>query len=361
MLERLKRRSSLALSLVFFVFCILIVTLLIFGALGAAAYRLGLIPDGSIMDHEGPGLWRFILPAVFLFLISALIGAAVTALLSRVMLRPMRRLIAATREVAGGNFEVRVDLGGIAEMEDLASSFNKMAKELSNTETLRRDFVNDFSHEFKTPIVSIRGFAKLLQQADATPGERREWAGIIAEESERLVTLSTNILNLSKWENMEILAEREGFSLDEQMRRAIALMEPKWSAKSINMDVELGEAWLCANADMIHQVWTNLLDNAIKFTPRNGNIKVTLREEGEQALAEIADDGQGIDPAQLPYVFDRFYQGDSSRKSAGNGLGLSICKRIVELNGGKIEAAAGPGGGMVFRVWLPTAQSNTES
>lgn len=356
MLKWMRRHSSITLGLVLFVFVILLITMAVVACLGMVAYRLGLFPVGSMEEHAG-GLWplRVVGPLVLLLLISAFIGTAVAWLFSRSTLRPMRRLIAATREVAAGNFEVRVDLGHVVEMRELAASFNTMAQELANTETLRRDFVNDFSHEFKTPIVSIRGFAKLLQQEDTSDAERVEYAGIIVQESERLVNLSKNILDLSRLENLEIVSERGPFSLDEQIRQTIALMEPRWSAGDINIEVDLEPLELVSNEDMVQQVWVNLLDNAIKFTPSGGIIDLSLQRQGDEAVFRIADDGSGMDAAQLAHIFDRFYQGDTSHAGSGNGLGLSICQRIIELCGGSLAVESAPQKGATFTVRLPLA------
>ena len=161
-------------------------------------------------------------------------------------------------------------------MEELSESFNKMTQELSSIQTFRSDFINNFSHEFKTPIVSIRGFAKLLKEGDLTEEERQEYLDIIISESERLADLSTNVLNLSKYESIEIVSDVKPFRIDEQIRRTLVLLESKWEKKDLDMNVELEEIVYNGNAELLQLIWINLLDNAIKFTKNNGNIQIRL-------------------------------------------------------------------------------------
>ncbi len=228
-----------------------------------------------------------------------------------------------------------------------------MTQELSSIQTFRSDFINNFSHEFKTPIVSIRGFAKLLKEGDLTEEERQEYLDIIISESERLADLSTNVLNLSKYESIEIVSDVKPFRIDEQIRRTLVLLESKWEKKDLDMNVELEEIVYNGNAELLQLIWINLLDNAIKFTKNNGNIQIRLSKWNGGIRFQVQDDGTGMDQQTQAHIFDKFYQADNSHKTNGNGLGLTLVKRIVELCKGRIEVQSEIGNGSVFTVWLP--------
>jgi len=293
---------------------------------------------------------------VFL-IINIIVAAVLVALFSKPVLSRLRKIINATQQVAQGNFHVQVDEdGGIAELSELAKSFNRMTQELSSIEPLRSDFINNISHEFKTPIVSIRGFAKLLRDETLSGKERLEYIDIIIAESERLAALSTNILNLSKYESLEIIADKTTYRLDEQIRAAIVLTERKWAEKNIGFDVVMDAVPFVGNADLTQQIWINLLDNAIKFSPQDGAITVRLFPWNRGLRFTIKDCGIGMDENTIAHIFNKFYQGDSSEKS-GNGLGLAIVKRIVELCGGSVEAKSNPGEGSELIVWLPVLRT----
>ena len=217
--KNIRKKWGLTISLVLFVFAVLVGAFVLTGIITLALYSLGVITLGERSEdvHIG-GFYSMLILMMFL---STLIGTALTGFFSKKALKPIRKVIEATHKVAGGDFNVQVELKGIGELEELSQSFNKMTKELSSIETLRADFINNFSHEFKTPIVSVRGFAKLLKDDNLSPETRQEYLDIIISESERLSSLSTNILNLSKYENIEIIADKVDFRLDEQIRRAI--------------------------------------------------------------------------------------------------------------------------------------------
>lgn len=212
-----------------------------------------------------PQFWR---PIPLLAVISAIVGAGLTLFLSRIPLKPIRRLIEAINQLAEGNFKVRIHLDLTQEFVRLSESFNRMAQELENTELLRSDFINNFSHEFKTPIVSLRGFAKILKNNDLTQEERNEYLDIIINESNRLAQLSTNVLNLSKIEKMNILSDMENFDLSEEIRQSILLLESKWQKKELELIIDMDELTYHGNKALLNQAWINLIDNAIKFSDR---------------------------------------------------------------------------------------------
>jgi len=351
--KKMKSRWGLTLSLVLFIFAILSAAIILAGLLILFLHLTGALPLWEASRPEqagGGGAYRgiFVLMGFSIF-----IGTAIAAFFSSKALKPIRKVVEATNKVAGGDFDVRVDLKGIYELEELSHSFNKMAHELSSVESLRADFINNFSHEFKTPIVSIRGFAKLLKDGQLSDAEKQEYLEIIITESERLAQLSTNILNLSKFEAIDIVTDKAPFRLDEQLRRAIAITEPKWSAKNLNVNIGMDEITFIGNENLTQQIWINLLENAIKFSKQDGNIGISLMDGGQSFYFSIQDDGIGMDAETKNHVFDKFYQGDRSHKNMGNGLGLTIVKRIVELCGGTIEVESDLGKGCVFTITLP--------
>ena len=288
-----------------------------------------------------------------LAVLSAVVGAGLTLLLSRIPLKPIRDLIEAINQLADGNFKVRIHLDLNREFERLSESFNRMAQELENTELLRSDFINNFSHEFKTPIVSLRGFAKILKNDSLTKEERDEYLDIIISESNRLSQLSTNVLNLSKIEKMSILSDMESFDLSEEVRQSVLLLESKWQKKDLELFIDMDELEYRGNKALLNQVWINLIDNAIKFSPQNGKIKLKLHRKKDQVVFQILDNGCGMDEETKNHIFDRFYQGDSSHTAEGNGIGLTVVEKIVHLHKGQIRVVSEAGIGTTFTVNLP--------
>ena len=287
-------------------------------------------------------------------IVSSFVGTVISSVVSYHLLGPLRELIAATKTVAKGDFSVRLSAENqIGEMAELIESFNVMTEDLSGIEMFRSDFINTFSHEFKTPIVSIRGFAKQLQNENLTEEERREYTDIIISESERLTKLSANILLLSKLEHQSILSDLTTFSLDEQLRSDILLLEKQWTKKDLEIEPELDAVAYCGNAEVLSQLWVNLLSNAIKFTPEGGKIVIRLTKDSECVKVMVRDNGIGMSHETLQHVFEKFYQGDRSHSVDGNGLGLSLVKRIVELCGGTISIESEEGNGTTVYVSLP--------
>ena len=287
-----------------------------------------------------------------------LIGTMLAAFVSKLVLAPLRRLIEANDEIKKGNYKVRVDENvSVGEFNKLLHSFNRMAGELEGTEMFRNDFINNFSHEFKTPIVSIRGFARQIQKDNdcqfLTDEQRKEYTDIIVDESDRLARLSSNILLLTKFENQQIVTDKTNFYLDEQIRRDVLILEKEWSSKNIEPVLELEEIKYTFNEEMLSQVWLNLIGNAVKFSPEGGEIHIRCRKKEQKIIVDITDSGEGMDEATMHRIFDKFYQNDTSHKSEGNGLGLSIVKRIVELAHGEITVKSELGKGSTFRVSLP--------
>lgn len=307
---------------------------------------------GILNDEE---VSRF--PLFMMALVSLIIGTVLSLIFSRIPLSLLYKIIEATNKIADGDYSVRLNLKGPTEMRKLNTSFNHMAEELGSVEMLRTDFVNNFSHEFKTPIVSIRGFAKMLKKGGLTDEERTEYLDIIISESERLSELSMNVLNLSKIEQQSILTDKKRFNLSEQIRLVIVMLYSKWDKKHIDIDFECGEIYYNGNAELLKQIWINLLDNAIKFSIEYGTIKVEISQSDVETSVCITDEGKGISDEQKAYIFDKFYQGDSSHSTKGNGLGLAIAKRVAELHGGEILVRDNDTSGTIFEVKLSQTEN----
>ncbi len=291
-----------------------------------------------------------------------IIGTGAAALLTKWILSPLGEMINATERIAKGDFKVNIQ-ETFAEKSDfgkLQRSFNHMAAELDGIEMFRKDFINNFSHEFKTPIVSLQGFAHQLQAGGLTPEEEREYIRIIAAESDRLAKMATNILLLSKLENQAIVTDQTEFYLDEQIRTCVLLLEKQWTDKDIELNIDLDEVKYCFNEDMLSHVWLNLLSNAFKFTPRGGIVSCSLTANDETVTVVIRDTGSGMSADVIRHIFEKFYQGDTSHTGDGNGIGLTIVGRIMELCGGQITVESQPGKGSSFTVKLPATVNYAE-
>ena len=292
------------------------------------------------------------------FLSSTIIGTAVSLFVTRHFFKPVDDIIRSQKKVANGDFTVRVTPPkSDTIITDLVEGFNSMTEELGSTEMFRNDFINNFSHEFKTPIVSIKGFAKQLQNDDISAEQKNEYISIIVNESDRLASMSSNILLLTKFENQQMVTDKTEFYLDEQIRKCILLLEKQWSRKNIEFDIELSEIKYYSNEEMLSHVWLNILGNAIKFTPEYGMVKVKCYNDDTNVTVRITDNGIGMSEKMKKHIFDKFYQGDDSHKSSGNGLGLPLAKRVVTLCGGTISVRSKENEGTTFIVRLPTEKA----
>ena len=290
---------------------------------------------------------------VVLYLLSMATGVTISAIVGHKILKPILKFSSALKEVSSGNFQVQVpEDRRIEELSLMAANFNRMVQQLQNTETVHGDFIANLSHEFKTPLASIEGYAVLLKDQRLSKEEHDEYVSRILHATHRLSNLSGNILKISRLESQEIITDKKQYRLDEQLRQAVLLLEEDWNRKNLEMDVQLQDVIYYGNDELLMQVWLNLLSNAIKFTPTGGTITVELTKT-DTVKAVVRDTGIGIDKDSIEHIFDKFYQGDTSRKSEGNGLGLAIVSRIVKLCAGTISVEAAPGEGSVFTVCLP--------
>lgn len=339
--RRIKVKMIAAFSLV--VFLVVSVTMIIIGALTGALFQSGLL------DRQQP------MYMVLVFAVSSIIISTILARpAGRRGLSPIIRVSEAAKEIARGNYDVRLDEDiPFQEIREMAQNFNLMAQQLGNTETFRNDFIANVSHEFKTPISAIEGYVTLLQNNDLAAVERDEYVERILKNTGRLSSLSGNILQISSLENQKIKPASQDFSLDEQLRQIILFAEPEWTKKSINLDVDFENVVYSGNKNMLAQVWQNIFDNAVKFAPCEGTVRVILRKQEDGISVAVSDNGIGMEPEVTGRVFEKFYQGDKSHSSSGNGLGLALAKRIVDLHGGTIEVSSTKGKGSTFTVKLP--------
>jgi len=301
---------------------------------------------------------HFTLYTILAFVASIVIGTVIIMLIVRGIVKPIMIISDAARRVAKGDFDVSVNVKSGDELGMLAEDFNTMTRELKSIDAMRGEFVSSVSHEFRTPVTSIKGYTELLRDDAAHTDEladekRLEYCYIILNESERLIALSSNLLRLSEMDSQIIREDTSLFSVDEQIRKTIVILEPQWSVKNIEFHLDLDESDYFGEKDLLQQVWLNILQNAIKFSHKNGSIAVTLRAEQKRLLVEIEDHGIGIAEADQARVFEAFYKGEKSRRGEGNGLGLVIVKRIVTLCGGNISMKSVQGQGTKFVVELP--------
>ncbi len=310
----------------------------------------------GILASQNISLNVFLLIAA-MTLSSIIIGFVLAALAPRFTFKRLTRISEGMREIARGNYKARVrerdKADALSEFGELERSFNQMASELDGIEIFRNDFINNFSHEFKTPIVSLRGFARRLQSNELSEEQRREYIEIIIAESERLANMSANVLLLTKLENQQIVNEQTTFDLDEQIRNCILLLEKEWSDKNIELDIELEPIKYTFNEEMLSHIFINLFSNSVKFTEKGGYISCKLTSTESSVIFEIADNGIGMTEETRARIFEKFYQGDTSHSSLGNGIGLNIVSRIVTLAGGEIKVESERGRGSRFTVTLP--------
>jgi Signal transduction histidine kinase len=287
--------------------------------------------------------------------------SALSAWFGRILLKPVNQVINAMNALADGKFSTRLTFsswfGHQSARRELSESFNKMAEELENTEMLRSDFINHFSHEFKTPIVSIAGFASLLLRGNLDEKQKQEYLAAIEEESMRLSDLATNVLNLSKIENQTILGDKTRFNLSEQIRSCILLFERKWNEKKLDLIPDFDEYEITADREMLMQVWINLLDKAVKFTPEYGLIKNTIRSRADDIVVSFTNTGSSIPEDKKERIFQKFYQADESHATKDNGVGLAIVKKVVELHHGEVSVT-GDENSATFTVILPGSEKN---
>jgi signal transduction histidine kinase len=348
--EERKSRLALTLLLAAVIFSFMFVTMLLSAIIGYFLIRSGKIAslnEASLTPGKIIGM---------VTINSLVLGAIISTTISRFPLKPVNKIITQMNRLASGDFKARLEIEGPlakhSAVKEVTDSFNRMAEELQSTEMLRSDFINNFSHEFKTPIVSIAGFAKLLRRGSLPAEKQEEYLAIIETESMRLSQMATNVLNLTKVENQTILTDVTEYNLSEQIRSCILLLSEKWEQKEIEYALDFNEYTIHANEELLKQVWINLLGNAVKFTPVGGLIEVRITEQENNITVSVRNTGSEIAPEHQERIFNKFYQADESHASEGNGIGLAIVKRVVELHEGEISVSSGSGS-TTFTVTLP--------
>ncbi|MBQ7296460.1 MAG: HAMP domain-containing histidine kinase [Clostridia bacterium] len=272
--------------------------------------------------------------------------------------RPVERILDATHRITKGDFSVRIKpLNPIArrnEFDVIIEDFNKMAEELSTTETLKTDFIANVSHEIKTPLAVIQNYATLLQDPTLSEEQRLKYTENISDASKRLSGLITNILRLNKLENQQIFPSNKPYNLSEQLCECILIFEDKLEKKALNLEIDLDETIIInADSELLDHVWINILSNAIKFTDNGGTVSVTLKREKGKAVVRISDTGCGMNEDIGIHIFEKFYQGDTSHSTRGNGLGLALVKRVIDITSSEIQVESELNKGTTFTVLLP--------
>ena len=302
----------------------------------------------GIVDSQN---FTFVQSALLAGSVSVVIGTLLSWLVGYFVLRPFDALLKGLSGLRSGRYDVRL-LERRGMYQRAYETFNDLAGELENVEILRSDFINNFSHEFKTPLVSMQGLVSLMKNKSLPPEKQKEYLSIIEEEIKRLSMMTTNVLNMSKLDSQSILTNREHFNLSEQLRTCLLLLEKAWTDKKLVLSIELDEIEIHANEDFLKQVWLNLLDNAIKYSPVGGELGLSLTTAEQGIAVRVSNEGEEIPESEREKIFAKFYQLGGVGKKSGNGIGLSVVKRIVALHSGSVRALR-DGDKTVFEVVLP--------
>ncbi len=299
------------------------------------------------MDDED----SLLLFALVVLGISIILGVGLSVFFTRLLINSTAPYVSALHKVKDCDFSVRVKDSTLFGNLHIADNFNNMVQQLASVETLRDSFVSDFSHEFKTPIVSIEGFAMLLKDPNLSAEERNEYLDVIISESRRLVELSESVLMLTRLDSQKVVLEK--YRLDEQLRQCVLMFEQKATEQGIELDLDLEEQiTLNGTENLNKQIWVNLLSNAIKFTPSGGKVSLSAHVVDNKAVIVVSDTGCGMSEEVQKNIFNKFYQGDASRTTPGNGLGLSIIKKILDITNGQISVQSTENKGSTFTVTL---------
>lgn len=310
--------------------------------------------DETTVEHKLENVFGVIgTRMIFLVGSSIIVGIVILAVTGKWIIKPIKNISNAAKRVSKGEFDIELKKVRNDEIGELTENFNKMTKALGRLEYLQKDFISNVSHEFKSPIFVIQGYIKLLEDDNLSKEERQKYLKIIKEETDKLSLLSANSLRLSKLENQEKQMNKEKFSLDEQIRKCVLSLEPKWRSKNIEFDIKLKNTEICAEKELLEQVWINLIENAIKFSNENGKIFIKLKTQEQNVIISIKDEGIGIKKEKLERIFEKFYQADQAHSGEGSGLGLTIVNRIIILCNGNIDVKSELGKGTEFIITLP--------
>ena len=273
----------------------------------------------------------------------------------RMVDRPVKQILSAAEKVMQGDFTVRIEpvkeFAGETGFNEIIHCFNKMTAELAGTETLRTDFIANVSHELKTPLAVMGNYATMLQRPGITEEEKNEYAKAISDSARRLAQLITHILKLNKLENQQIFPQLDEYDLGEQLCESLLQFEDVWERKGLQIETDIEEdVRIRSDGELLSLVWNNLISNAVKFTPEGGTFGVCLKTGGNHVIVSVSDTGCGIKPEVGKHIFEKFYQGDTSHATQGNGLGLALVKRVVDIFSGEISVQSVCGQGSTFTV-----------
>ena len=292
---------------------------------------------------------------IIMFLLACMvIGIVLSVIFSRIIISPLDEIINALNRVIDGDYSAKVRPRGIRRSRRLGKRFNSLTDELTNITMLNENFVNNFSHEFKTPITSVHGFAKLIKNGNLSPEKQEEYLDIIIRESQKLAGLATDTLLFTKINNTDLPGKLGTFNVTEQIRETVVALQYRWGEKDITFDLSGEDCDVTADRDMLSHVWLNIADNAIKFTGNGGEISINVSYEDGIITVTVKDNGAGMKPEVLENVFNKFYQGDTSHATPGNGLGLPLAKKITDIHGGEIFIESEEGRGTIVTVRLPS-------
>ena len=350
-MKRLSSRQvlkTLSNYLVFFLVVASAVTCCMMLFVSTLADTMGIVFTESNIAEAAKVTFLNVLLLTFLF-------ATIDYLRRKIMVeKPVRIITAATERIMAGDFSVRIapmNGAGMEGFNQIGTSINAMAQELSGTETLRTDFIANVSHELKTPLAVMGNYATMLQCPGITEAEKNEYAKAISEAARRLAQLITNILKLNKLENQQIFPTPREFDLGEQLCECLLVFEDAWEAKDLEIDTDIqDDVRIKSDPELLSLVWNNLISNAVKFTPNGGKIGVALKAEDDAVTVSVTDTGCGIKPEVGRHIFEKFYQGDTSHATQGNGLGLALVKRVVDILKGEISVQSVFGKGSTFTV-----------
>lgn len=325
-IEHLKSLKKLRWTLILTVGIVLII------AIGVALLLEYLLISTNVITEEMiSNSWLLV---VLIFGVTSFItGTLLFVFAGRFILNPINKLLDGMNKLSNGQYDTQIEINAFPQ---ITKSFNKLAKELQNVQILRQDFINNFSHEFKTPIVSIKGLIGLMKTKKLSKEKEREYLEIIDEEINRLSLITTNVLNFSKLDNQEILTEYSSYNVSEQIRRIVLLFERQWTNKNLTFKLDFDEFTVDGNEDMLKEVWVNLIDNAIKFSNENTEIEINVVKNDNFIVVTVSNEGVKILDEDKDKIFNKFYQADKSYSKTGNGIGLSIVKKIVSLHKGMV-------------------------
>ncbi len=345
--ERAYKKSKTKLRNIFMIFTAAIIILVVITTI---LLEYGALSAGWISEKFKQPAW--LIAAVSIGITSALTGMGLAVIASRIMLKPIDDLLDGMSKLTNGDYGTRIQYSGPEAIRRVYNEFNALAQELQNVEILRSDFVNNFSHEFKTPIMSINGLIGLIKNKDLPKEKQVEYLEIIEEETNRLSLMTTNILNMTKLENQALLTDAHRYNVSEQIRVCVLMLEKRWTQKALSLSMDFDEFYINANEDLMKQVWLNILDNAVKFSNDGGEMDINISEKDGNISVSIGNTGPDIAEEDRDKVFNKFYRGKKTNNESGNGIGLSIVKKIIDLHKGSVSFDTSDGK-TVFTVTLP--------